>query len=512
MKRHFMRHHGTYCGGLIAWLLFLAPILSPAATPSDFAAEPSGASVAFTSRDPLIVEARQLMDSGEFTKATELLNSAKTADARAGDELREVMARIRVAYSTDANAMLAKAKRSIPEVTANDIERWRKAGELQSRTIDGRIWYFNREPANLFRFCDEAIHRRKPAASKNSAWRLEDHLAHVIAAAKEGTGPEVVPVKQRITYRLSVPANAPGLKAGVLVRVWLPFPQEYRQQKDVKLIRTSPKYDLLAESSQGNPPTDGAAQRTLYFEQRVDDPPKPMTFEEVFEFTSSAYCPLLDDAKAKPLPADYSEGDLGERPPHIQLTPEVKQSVARIVGNETNPLAKARRIFHFVSDSIAYCAEEEYSTIPSLPTKALSCKRGDCGVHAMLFITLCRAAGIPARWQSGWATLPTGEDMHDWSEFYVAPWGWLPCDTTCPPYGMQHSDDPAIRDFYFGHLDSYRMIVNRDFGRELVPATRSLRSEPLDFQRGEVEIDGKNIYFPHWNYDMKVEWLNEGAN
>ena len=31
---------------------------------------------------------------------------------------------------------------------------------------------------------------------------------------------------------------------------------------------------------------------------------------------------------------------------------------------------------------------------------------GDCGVFALLFITLCRIAGIPARWQSGLAVRP----------------------------------------------------------------------------------------------------------
>ncbi|HKD38502.1 MAG TPA: transglutaminase-like domain-containing protein, partial [Pirellulales bacterium] len=292
--------------------------------------------------------------------------------------------------------------------------------------------------------------------------------------------------------------------------VWLPIPQEYRQQKDVKLISSSPEHSQLAEASSHNPPTSGAAQRTLYFQARVADPPKPMTFEEVFEFTTSAFYPMLDDAKAKPLPADYADGDFDERPPHIVFTPEVKETVARIVGNETNPLVKARRIFHYVSDKVAYCSEEEYSTISSLSTKALSSKKGDCGVHAMLFITLCRAAGIPARWQSGWATLPSGPDMHDWSEFYVAPWGWLPCDPTCPPYGLQKIGDPTLRDFYFGHLDSYRLIVNRDYGRELIPAKQSLRSEPLDFQRGEVEIDGKNLYYPHWDYSIDIEWLNDG--
>jgi transglutaminase-like putative cysteine protease len=524
------------CCTLIAMILVTVPVLLAAATADSQPAAP-GASLAFTSTDLVIVAARELMEAGEFTKAIKLLDSKKPGDAQAGEELRDVMGRIRLAYASEPDVMLAKVKKAIPDVTADDLERWRKAGQLQARTIDGRVWYFDREPANLFRFCDEAKKRRKAGASKKETeWKLEDHIARVIAAAKDASGPELVPIRQRVTYRLTVPSSAPGFKPGALVRVWLPFPQEYRQQRDIKLISASPQYNLLADSSQGDPPTKGAAQRTLYFEQRVPEDSrsstpspstrpagagargrgegaaklKPLTFEEVFEFTTSAYYPKLDDAQAKPLPADYAEGDIGERRPHIRFTPEVKATVARIVGDETNPLAKARRIFRYVSDNVAYCSEEEYSTIGNLTTKALRSRKGDCGIHAMTFITLCRAAGIPARWQSGWETLRSGNDMHDWAEFYVAPWGWLPCDPTCPPYGVQKSDDPAVRDFYFGHLDSYRLIVNRDFGRDLFPPKPSLRSEPLDFQRGEVEIDGKNLYFPHWQYDFRPEWLSDG--
>ena len=41
-------------------------------------------------------------------------------------------------------------------------------------------------------------------------------------------------------------------------------------------------------------------------------------------------------------------------------------------------------------------------------------------------------------------------------------------------------------------------IVNLDWGHELFPPKRSLRSEPADFQRGEVEIDGVNLYYDAW--------------
>jgi hypothetical protein len=92
--------------------------------------------------------------------------------------------------------------------------------------------------------------------------------------------------------------------------------------------------------------------------------------------------------------------------------------------------------------------------------------------------------------------------MHDWAEIYLAPWGWLPADAS---YGVQKSDDPRIADFYCGHQDSYRMIVNLDWGRELFPPKNSLRSDPSDFQRGEVEVDGKNLYYDHWDSKMEVD-------
>ena len=225
------------------------------------------------------------------------------------------------------------------------------------------------------------------------------------------------------------------------MRVWLPFPQEYRQQRDVRLIGTTPKYDVLAPTATGEHPLGGAPQRTVYFEQRVGDPPKAITFEETFEFTSAAWYPRLDDAAAKPLPADWTGGNLGERPPHIVFTPALRETVAKVVGDETNPLVRARKLFHFVAEHIAYCAEEEYCTIPSLSDKALTSRRGDCGVQAMLL-----HHDVPLRRRSPPAGSPAGKpkrrdwNMHDWCEFYVEPWGWLPAD---PSYGLRRAPTRA---------------------------------------------------------------------
>lgn len=52
------------------------------------------------------------------------------------------------------------------------------------------------------------------------------------------------------------------------------------------------------------------------------------------------------------------------------------------------------------------------------------------------------------------------------------------------------------------------MVVNNDYGMPLHPAKRYPRSETVDFQRGEVEWRGGNLYFTQWSYDMQIEYLD----
>ena len=485
------------------------PAAFAAGPPVAFAPEPPGASAAFTSQDPVVLKALALVNSGKFRQAGILLNASDrdgSAEAfRARFEVLEIIRRTRYEYSLDAAGLLAKVKKSVPDATAAEVERWANDSRARYRMIDDQKLYFRREPSNIFLFSEEAKARRAKAgnAPPEPKWKLTDHLKAVVAEAEKTGQVEVLPVRHRITYTVTLKPNTPGIKAGSLMQAWLPYPQEYRQQRDVKLISVSPRITALAPKAVEGNPLGGSAQRTIYFEQDVTDPATPMEFKEVFEYKSFAYYPRLDAAKVESLPVDWKGACLGERPPHIVFTPAFRSQAASIVGGETNLLVKARKIFRWVSANISWNAEDEYCIIPSLGIKGLSSGRGDCGVQSTVFITLCRIAGIPARWQSGFETKPTrGWGMHDWAEIYIAPWGWLPVDAS---YGVQKSDDPRIADFYCGHQDSYRMIVNLDWGREFIPPTRSLRSEPADLQRGEVEVDGQNLYFDQWDYTIKAE-------
>lgn len=471
--------------------------------------EPTGASLAFTSQDSTIAQARELFNQGAFAKAETLLRrdleSQSGANKRAREELLEIMNRVRYEYSLRPDGLLKKLQAVMPTTTPQQMQSWSKESRARTRTIDGELFYFRREPQNIFLFSPAAQQCRADAGKQpaKDGWSLVKHLTQVIEAGEGSTTPEVVPVPHRITHTLKIRPGHPAIKPGAVVRVWLPFAQQYRQQRDVKLVRATPEPKTVAPNAVDGAKVTGGAQRTIYFEQTVEDVKQPLVFTEVIEFTSYAYYPKLDEQRVEALPASWNNAFLGERLPHIVFDTAIVAKTHEIIGQETNPLRRARKIFRWVSQNIPWNAEDEYCTIPSLAVKGFRAGRGDCGVQNTLFITMCRIAGIPARWQSGFETKP-GENwgMHDWAEVYIAPWGWLPADAS---YGVQPSEDPRVADFYLGHQDSYRWIVNLDWGHELFPPKRSLRSEPADFQRGEVEIDGLNLYYDAWETKTEVE-------
>ena len=114
-------------------------------------------------------------------------------------------------------------------------------------------------------------------------------------------------------------------------------------------------------------------------------------------------------------------------------------------------------------------------------------------MQALLFITMCRIAKIPARWQSGLYVTPFSIGCHDWAEFYIAPYGWLFADLS---FGGSAYREGNIKrwNYYFGNLDPFRMVANSDFQYELLPEKKFLRNDPYDNQVGEAEYLHKGLY------------------
>jgi len=126
-------------------------------------------------------------------------------------------------------------------------------------------------------------------------------------------------------------------------------------------------------------------------------------------------------------------------------------------------------------------------------------------MQTLLFMSMARCQGIPVKWQSGWNMCPERVNLHDWCEVYYQGVGWVPLDMS---FNLQPSTDLRQKEFYISGIDAYRLIVNDGIGATFVPAKKFPRSEPYDFQRGEVEWRNGNLYFDQWDYNMKVDYSN----
>lgn len=163
-----------------------------------------------------------------------------------------------------------------------------------------------------------------------------------------------------------------------------------------------------------------------------------------------------------------------------------------LTGGETNPLLIVRRFYDFITTKTDYRFVRDYCSIDNIPEYCALNRRGDCGVQALLFITLCRIAGIPAVWQSGLDAKPGDVGEHDWARFYVPSIGWVYADLS---YGGSSYIRGAFDrwNFFFGNVDPYRVPINDGFQKELAPAKIHMRIDPYDNQCGEAEYDDRGL-------------------
>ncbi len=81
----------------------------------------------------------------------------------------------------------------------------------------------------------------------------------------------------------------------------------------------------------------------------------------------------------------------------------------------------------------------------------------DCQLGSSLFISICRARGIPARLASGYMLYDLAPGYHYWSEIWLEGQGWLPFDLLCWDLSAG-GRDTAWRTHFAGTVD-YRMVT-----------------------------------------------------
>ena len=418
----------------------------------------------------------------------------------------------------------------IPSYTEEEFDAAVACGQIRFIYLHGEMRIFNRFFSSMCKSVPEFRDRTKVALnggeSSGRGSKGDLRLNRSMRIMKEQGA-----LANRITIRATVKVEDTAFKPGMLVRVHVPIAAACEQQSDIRIESMFPENGQIA-------PED-AEQRTVYWEENMQEnhefsvtysyvhtakwhdvetvlhgmPMSQGTMQDAGSACSEAAqrpsgVPELPCLKPEAL-AEYMK-DTAELAPHIEFTPYIRALTEACAQGCTTPLEKAKSFYDFITKNFRYTYMPAYFTLDSIAENCARSFTGDCGVFALLFITMCRCAGIPAEWQSGFAAEPEFVGGHDWARFYVEPFGWLFAD---PSFGVSsnRNENEERRMFYFGNLDPYRMVANRAFQAPFTVDKRYFRTDPYDNQYGEIETEDRGLRYDEYKRKAEIVSFEELA-
>lgn len=407
------------------------------------------------------------------------------------DSVLAIKQRINSDFSLSLDQAKTKLHELYPEITDGDIDRYIREKKMEVRLIGNEYKVHRKSPSNLKLLSEEIggvwSGRGYNATAEEIAW------VDTIVNSSSGNGDLTNSLK--ISFRFSIDVPKYEFLVGDTLRVWMPLPIESARQHNVNIKLASHEYIVSTGKSVHN---------TLYFEQPVEiNSDSILHFDYVGEYTVSAqyFTPSFIEKNIK----DYNtESDIYKNYTIIEHPHIVRMdSLAKvIVGDENNPYKQSELVYDYIESKYPWAGAREYSTIECIPQYVIDENHGDCGQVALLYISIMRTLGIPARWESGWMLHPGQKNLHDWAEVYFEGVGWVPVDVSFGRYSKAQNRD--VQNFYSTGMDQYRFASNKGVCCDLFPNKKFVRSETVDFQVGEVECSKGNLFYPGWKKSLEI--------
>lgn len=389
-------------------------------------------------------------------------------------------------YSREEALQIIREK--IPAFTDEEFDAYVDDRRIRWIYVNGVEHYFNRFFSSLCKAAPGFAQRagvKMPGVESAVGGSQEDSRLDISMKKMKNHGS----ASTRIRIRATVKLKDEFFHAGMFLRAHLPIPAACQQQSEIRIEKIWPENGMVA-------PED-AGQRTVCWEGTMQ---KNHEFGVEYSYLHTAkYTDAYTGAGA---PGHY-DFDLNEQVPHVVFSPYIKALCEELTVGLEDPLEKARAFYDFITLNMKYTYMPGYIVLENMVEECARSFTGDCGIFALLFLTMCRCAGIPAQWQSGLTAEPDFIGGHDWVRLYVKPYGWIFAD---PSYGIAavRAGKEERRQFYFGNLDPYRMIANRAFYENFAIPKQQLRADPYDNQLGEIESAERGYSFDEYERSKQI--------
>lgn len=294
---------------------------------------------------------------------------------------------------------------------------------------------------------------------------------------------DIVAAEPQRKVRFTCSAAVTDLPSGAReVSLWIPFPSSgaYQQVSNIT-VRSDVPTSVAAEPEYGN--------QVLFLKVPIDGGRRARV-ELSFDVTRTEHLhrAVLD---AQPVDETPPQPVLPRRLLEPDRLAPIDGRIAELAREVTrgcqNDLERVKAIYDHTVSTLKY---DKTGTGWGRGDIYHACdvKKGNCTDFHAVFIGLCRASRIPARFEIGFS-LPTDRSSgqiagyHCWAECYVAGHGWIPVDAS------EAQKNPARRDYFFGAHDQHRVAFSQGRDIRLAPPQRG---EPLNFFiYPYAEVDGR---------------------
>ncbi len=294
--------------------------------------------------------------------------------------------------------------------------------------------------------------------------KLRDDVTHVRSAAK----------KETLEFVHQVRNYGPGELTSL--DIYLAVPQDLPGQKLLGSLTFTPEPDRFV--------TDRWGQKMAHY--HYENVPAgefaTVCWEAKVELYEIRYFLFPDKVGSlSDIPNEIKERYLCDGSKYWVKDPYIQKTARDVVRGETNCYWIARKLFDHVTKKMRYELIGGWNVAPTVLKRG----SGSCSEYSFVFISLCRAAGLPARYVG--SVVIRGDDastdngiFHRWPEVYLPNYGWVPMD---PSSGRGIFEHPARKTAAIGYRDNRYLITT---------------------------IGGGGSEYLEWNYNSKAKWKSKG--
>lgn len=322
-------------------------------------------------------------------------------------------------------------------ITSFNAPPWGGGRRMEQRGLafaSGSLWVSDRKSNEIYRVDPERgdVVDSMPSpgpfptglASRDGKLVLADAHRRDVSALVISALPKVVrrsPRKETSVLRRRVTNNGPGIlrEAHIYIAIPSPLPNQALEGEP----RFDPAPTEIVEDRWG--------QKFAHFAGADLPPGAALEASMTVKATLFAVRHHIDPDRVgslRSIPGAIGKRYLADGSKYAIDHPSIRKHLDEALEGEKRPYWMVRRIARYIGEKMHYELTGGWNIAPTVIDRG----SGSCSEYTFVFIAMCRAAGIPARYAG--AIVIRGDDastddvFHRWAEVYLPGYGWVPAD------------------------------------------------------------------------------------